>query len=187
MKSGKKYMSKIGKKPIVLPEGVTATIDAKEVTVKGKGGTLVVPVLPHVTAAIEGSTITLTIDSTVVQARANWGTMGAHVRNAIAGVTTGFEKKLDVQGIGYKAAMEGPLLVLSLGFSHPVKYKAPAGIKLTLEKSFITVSGIDRQLVGQTAAQIRKFKKPEPYQGKGIRYVGEQVRRKEGKKVAGAA
>lgn len=180
-------MSKIGKKPIVLPEGVTAKVDAQAVVITGKGGSVTVPVLPFVTPKLEGSTITLTIESETKQARANWGTLGANVANAVVGVTQGFEKRLDVQGIGFKAAMEGQNLVLNVGFSHPVKFQTPAGIKIVLEKSNIIISGIDRQLVGQTAAQIRKIKKPEPYLGKGIRYVGEQVRRKEGKKVAGAA
>jgi large subunit ribosomal protein L6 len=180
-------MSKIGKKPLVLPEGVTATMTPQAVTIKGKGGAIVVPVLSHVTAAIEGNTITLSIASAEKQARANWGTMGAHLKNAVTGVTEGFEKKLDVQGIGFKANLEGKVLVLSLGFTHPIKYTAPEGVMIKLEKSNIIVTGIDRQLVGQVAATIRKFRKPEPYQGKGIRYVGEQVRRKEGKKVAGAA
>jgi large subunit ribosomal protein L6 len=180
-------MSKIGKKPIVLPEGITATVTATGITISGKAGSLIVPVLPFVTPKLEGSTITLAIDSEVKQARANWGTMGACLANAIVGLTKGFEKKLDVQGIGFKATMEGANVSLNVGFSHPVKFITPAGIKITLDKSNIIVSGIDRQLVGQTAAQIRKIKKPEPYLGKGIRYVGEQVRRKEGKKVAGAA
>ncbi len=180
-------MSKIGKKPIALPEGVTATVNETAVTIKGKNGSLVVPILPYVKVHLEGGVLTLTVATTQVQARANWGTMAAHLSNAVTGVTTGFEKKLDVQGIGYKAAMEGKTLVLALGFTHPIKFVPPAGITIVLEKSFITISGIDRQVVGQTAAKIRQFKKPEPYQGKGIRYLGEQVRRKEGKKVAGAA
>jgi large subunit ribosomal protein L6 len=105
------------------------------------------------------------------------------LRNAIAGLTVGFEKKLDVQGIGYKAALEGKNLVLSVGYSHPVKFPIPDGVKIVLEKSFVIISGIDRQLVGQVAATIRKIKKPEPYQGKGIRYEGEYVRQKQGKKA----
>lgn len=179
-------MSKIGKKQLTLPEGVTASFEAGVVTVKGKNGTLTVPVLTHVTPKIEGRVITFSVDSGVKQARANWGTMSALVANAIAGVTDGFTKRLDVQGIGFKAAMEGPNVTLNLGFSHPVKFTTPAGVKITLEKSQIIITGADKYLVGQTAAQIRKLRKPEPYQGKGIRYVGEQVRRKEGKKVAGS-
>lgn len=180
-------MSKIGKKPIVIPEGIVATLDGGVIALKGKNGTLTVAVPQFVVAKIEGNVVTFTIGEETKQARANWGTTGALLRNAIAGLTTGFEKRLDVQGIGYKAALEGKNLVLSVGYSHPVKFPVPDGVKVSLEKSFVIISGIDRQLIGQVAATIRKIKKPEPYQGKGIRYVGEQVRRKEGKKVAGAA
>ena len=128
----------------------------------------------------------LTLNGETKQARANWGTTGANVKNAIVGVTEGFSKKLDIQGIGYKAAMEGAsTIVLNLGFTHPIKYAIPEGVKVIVEKNVVTVSGFDRYQVGQTAADIRAYKKPEPYQGKGIRYVGEQVRRKAGKKVAG--
>jgi large subunit ribosomal protein L6 len=180
-------MSKIGKKPIEIPAGITATIDGSVITLKGANGTLKVSVPQFVTSKMEGNVITFTIGEETKQARSNWGTTGALLRNAIAGLTTGFEKRLDVQGIGYKAALEGKNLVLSVGYSHPVKFPVPEGVKIVLEKSFVIITGIDRQLVGQVAATIRKIKKPEPYQGKGIRYVGEQVRRKEGKKVAGAA
>lgn len=179
-------MSKIGKKQLNIPEGVTVTQGNGVLTVKGKSATLTVPVLTHVTPKIEGTAITFTVDSDVKQARANWGTMNSNTNNALLGVTTGFTKKLDVQGIGFKAALEGKNLVLNVGFSHPVKFPTPAGVTVTLEKSFIIITGADKQLVGQTAAAIRKIRKPEPYQGKGIRYVGEQVRRKEGKKVAGS-
>ncbi len=179
-------MSKIGKKQLTIPEGVTITLANGVLTVKGKNGTLTVPVLEYVTPKIEGQTISFAVASSIKQARANWGTLGALVANAIAGVTEGFTKRLDVQGIGFKAAMEGPNVTLNLGFTHPIKFKTPAGVKITLEKSNIIITGADKYLVGQTAAQIRKLRKPEPYQGKGIRYVGEVVRRKEGKKVAGA-
>lgn len=178
-------MSKIGSKPIPIPEGVTVEQKDGGLTVKGKLGEQTVKILPFVSAVVEGKEIKLTIIESHKQARSNWGTMGALVKNSIVGVSTGFQKSLDVQGIGFKAALEGKNLTLSLGFSHPVKFAPPAGVTLAVAKSIITVSGVDRYLVGQAAAQIRKLKKPEPYQGKGIRYVGEAVRRKAGKKVAG--
>jgi large subunit ribosomal protein L6 len=180
-------MSKTGSKPIAIPEGVTLTATNDVVTIKGKTATLTVPVLKFVTPKIENNTITLSIGSDTKQARSNWGTMASHLRNAIAGVTVGFKKSLDIQGIGFKAALEGgKTLVLNLGFSHPIKYASPEGITITVEKNLVHVAGADKYMVGQVAAEIRKLKKPEPYQGKGIRYVGEQVRRKAGKKVAGS-
>ncbi len=180
-------MSKTGSKPIIIPEGVAVAADQSLVTVKGKNATLVVPILKFVSVDINGQTITLSVSSDVKQARANWGTTGAHLRNVIAGVTTGFKKSLDIQGIGFKAALEGKsTLVLNLGFSHPIKYAIPEGVTITVEKNLVHIAGANRQVVGQVSAEIRKFKKPEPYQGKGIRYVGEQVRRKAGKKVAGS-
>ena len=179
-------MSKIGKKQLTIPEGVTVTLEKGALVVKGKTATLTVPVITHVTPVIDGKHITFTITGDDKQSRANWGTLNAIVANALVGVTEGFTKKLEVQGIGFKASMEGANLVMTLGFTHPIKFATPAGVKITVEKSQITITGNDKYLVGQTAAQIRKFRKPEPYQGKGIRYVGEQVRRKEGKKVAGA-
>lgn len=179
-------MSKIGSKPIAIPEGVTVDFKSGVFTVKGKLGTLTVHQLPFVNAEVKDGAVHLTITSTKSQARANWGTLGANVKNAIVGVTEGFTKSLEIQGIGFKAVMEGNNLSLNVGYSHPVKFTTPEGIKIAVEKAFIRITGSDKQLVGQTAAQIRKIKKPEPYQGKGIRYVGEQVRRKAGKKVAGA-
>ncbi len=179
-------MSKIGSKPIRIPEGATVELKDGIFTVKGKLGTLQVAKIDLVQAEIKDGAVHLTIASSKKQARANWGTLGANIKNAITGVTEGFTKSLEIQGIGFKAAMEGNNLSLNVGYSHPVKYQTPEGIKIVVEKSFIRISGNDKQLVGQTAAEIRKIKKPEPYQGKGIRYVGEQVRRKAGKKVAGA-
>ena len=179
-------MSKIGKKQLAIPEGVTVTQENGVITVKGKNGTLMVPVLKFVTPKIEGGTVSFTVETTEKQARSSWGTMSALVANAIAGAQGDYQKKLEIQGIGFKAAMEGSDLVLSVGYSHPVKYAVPKGVNVVVEKSQILISGNDKYLVGQTAAQIRKVRKPEPYQGKGIRYFGEQVRRKEGKKVAGA-
>jgi len=179
-------MSKIGKKQLTIPEGVTISNANGTLTVKGKNGTLTVPVLEYVTPKIEGQIVSFEVASDIKQARANWGTLSALVSNALVGVTEGYTKRLDVQGIGFKATMEGANISLNLGFSHPIKFTTPEGIKITLEKSQIIVAGADKYMVGQTAAEIRKLRKPEPYQGKGIRYVGEQVRRKEGKKVAGS-
>ena len=169
-----------------MPAGVTVARENNKAIVKGMLATLTVPILPFITAALTDGAIVLTSSGETKQARANWGTTGAHLRNAIAGVTHGFKKQLDIQGIGFKAVMEGANLVLTLGFTHPIIYKTPEGIKISVEKNVVSVAGSDRYLVGQVAAEIRKFKKPEPYQGKGIRYVGEHVRRKAGKKVAGA-
>ena len=162
------------------------TIQGDKAVVKGTLATLSVPVLKFVKLEMVEKTIQLSITGDTKQARSNWGTTGAHLRNAIEGVTKGFKKQLDIQGIGYKATMEGANLSLNLGFSHPIKYKTPEGIKISVEKNVVNITGSDRYMVGQVAAKIRQFKKPEPYQGKGIRYVGEQVRRKAGKKVAGA-
>jgi large subunit ribosomal protein L6 len=179
-------MSKIGKKQLTIPEGVTVAVSGDTLTVKGKNATLTVALLKHITPKIEGNTISFETSATDKQARANWGTFGALVANALVGVQSGFEKKLEIQGIGFKAAMEGANLSVNVGFTHPVKFITPKGVKIAVEKNQIIITGADKYLVGQTAAQIRKIRKPEPYQGKGIRYVGEQVRRKEGKKVAGA-
>ncbi len=178
-------MSKIGKKPILLPEGVAATAAGATLTVTGKNGAIAVPVLPFTNVAVNDGAVQVTATASGKQGRANWGTMAALVRNAIAGVSQGFTKKLEIEGIGFRAQMEGNTLVLSVGFTHPVKFTPPANVKIAVEKSAITVSGIDKQLVGETAARIRKIKKPEPYKGKGIRYAGEAIRRKAGKKVAG--
>lgn len=179
-------MSKIGGKEIKIPDGVTVTQQGKVLAVKGKLGAVNVPLLDMITVTIDGGVIKFAAENERKQAQSNWGTQGAQMKNAIVGVTEGFVKALDIQGIGFKAAMEGNNLTLNLGFSHPVKFAAPEGIKFVVEKNIVKVSGIDKYLVGQTAAQIRKLKKPEPYQGKGIRYVGEVVRKKAGKKVAGA-
>ncbi|MBU6141646.1 50S ribosomal protein L6 [Patescibacteria group bacterium] len=179
-------MSKVGKKPIMIPQGVTVTVDGGMLQVKGKEGTLSLPVLPHTAVEVKDTTLTVTSTGTDLQARANWGTMRALAQNAVNGVSAGFTKELEIQGVGFRASMEGNNLVLSLGFTHPVKFETPAGIKISVEKSTIKIAGADRNLVGQVAAQIRAYKKPEPYKGKGIRYKGEVVKMKAGKKVAGA-
>jgi len=179
-------MSKIGKKPIVIPEGVKVEMKDNFIILDGKQGTLTLPILNYVDIENKGNALNLSLKSNNRQARANWGTMASLIRNAIQGVCQGYTKNLRIEGVGYKANMEGDILVLNVGFSHTVKFKTPDGIKISVEKNIIRVEGIDKNLVGQTAAGIRKIKKPEPYKGKGIRYENEVVRRKVGKKVAGA-
>ncbi len=179
-------MSKVGKKPITVPQGVTVTLGADNITVKGKEGAIVLPILPHTKLETAENQLTIVSTGEDLQARANWGTMRALAQNAINGVAAGFTKELEIQGVGFRASMEGANLVLNLGFTHPIKFTTPEGIKISLEKNTIKVFGADRNLVGQVAAQIRAFRKPEPYKGKGIRYKGEIVKIKAGKKVAGA-
>jgi len=180
-------MSKVGKKPIVIPQDVNVSVGNAMLEVKGKGGSLTVPILPHLSVSVKDGNIVILALSDDLQARANWGTMRALAQNAVTGVSAGFMKELEIQGVGFRAVIEGNALVLSLGFSHPVKFQAPEGVKVTLEKNIIKISGSDKNLVGQVAAKIRALKKPEPYQGKGIRYRGEVVKQKAGKKVATAA
>jgi len=178
-------MSKLARKPIIVPEGVTVTETGKTISVVGKLGTQLVPILPHLKIEIKGSEIWIKTDEVHFQARANWGTEASLVKSAILGVSKGFEKRLEIEGIGFKASMDGKNLNLAVGYTHPVFFVPPEGVKVATEKNVIIVSGIDKGLVGETAARIRKVKKPEPYKGKGIHYVGEVVRRKAGKKVAG--
>ncbi len=178
-------MSKIAKKPIVLTAGIKLEMKDNLLKFSGKEGNLDLPILDFINVEIKDNAIILTPLKEHKQARANWGTMAALIRNAIEGVSTGFTRTLEIEGIGFKAAMEGVNLTLNVGFTHPVKYQTPAGVKISIEKNIIKVFGINKNLVGQVAAQIRKIRKPEPYKGKGIHYTGEVVRRKVGKKVAG--
>lgn len=178
-------MSKLARKPIPIPEGVKAEIKDKSITVSGKEGTITFGILAYVSAEVAENGIVLKSEALHKQARANLGTTAALIKNALEGVKQGFTKSLEIEGIGFKAVMEGNKLVLNVGYTHPVKLEPPAGIKISVEKNVIKVSGVDRALVGQIAAAVRKIKKPEPYKGKGIHYVGEVIRRKEGKKVAG--
>ena len=180
-------MSRTGKLSIKIPAGTEVTYASTDLTVKGKGGTLTRYVHPSVTMSIENSEVTVSPKEKTRLARALWGTYAAHVRNMIAGVNKPFVKKLDVQGIGYKAELVGKTLKLTVGFSHPVIVEIPEGLTALVEKNIITITGIDKDAVGQFAAKIRAIKKPEPYKGKGIRYEGEVVREKQGKKAAGAA
>lgn len=178
-------MSKIGKKPITIPDGVTATITASSFDCTGKNGKISVPLLPFIAIEIKDKTVLITPKEDSIQARSNWGTMASLISNAFAGVTTGFSKTLEIEGVGFRATMEGKTLILNIGFTHPVKFTPEEGVTITVQKNVITISGISKQLVGQTAAHIRGLKKPEPYKGKGIHYLGEVIRRKAGKKVAG--
>ena len=174
-------MSRIGKLPIEIPSGVTITVDSGNVTVVGPKGTLTQFITPDVTVKVEDGTLTVTRRDDSKPARSQHGLMRALINNMVTGVTKGFEKKLEVNGVGFRVNMAGADLEMSLGFSHPVKYKAPAGVQITTNKMEITVSGIDKQSVGQAAAEIRSLKKPEPYKGKGIKYADETIRRKAGK------
>jgi large subunit ribosomal protein L6 len=176
-------MSRIGKKPIPLPKGVTASIEGQTIKVKGPKGELSVKLVPEVSASIGDDGITVTPDRNQERSAQMWGLSRTLVNNLVTGVTSGFTQKLEIQGVGYRAAVQGKVLNLQLGFSHDVPYAIPAGITIVTEKpTMISVSGIDKQLVGQVAAEIRSWRPPEPYKGKGVRYEGEYVRRKEGKK-----
>ena len=174
-------MSRIGKLPISIPSGVTITVDSDAITVKGAKGELIVPHLSDVTVSQEDGNIIVTRKDDERIAKAQHGLQRALLNNAVDGVTKGFEKRLEVKGVGFRVATGNNELDMSLVFSHPVKYKAPAGITLTNDKMVIIIAGIDKQQVGQVAAEIRAIKKPEPYKGKGIAYQGEQILRKAGK------
>lgn len=174
-------MSRIGKLPISIPSGVTITVDGGLITVTGPKGTLTQTTLSDVNFTVEDSVATVTRKDDEKIARAQHGLLRALVANMVTGVTKGFEKKLEVNGVGFRVSGAGQSLDMSLGFSHPVKYQAKNGIQVNVEKNVITVSGISKQQVGQAAAEIRALKKPEPYKGKGIKYVGEQILRKAGK------
>lgn len=174
-------MSRIGKLPIDVPTGVTITVDSDVVLVKGPKGELTVPHLSDVTVTLEGTQAIVTRKDDERIAKAQHGLQRALLNNAVVGVTNGYEKKLEVNGVGFRVSGGGSNIEMLLGFSHPVKYIAKEGITLTVEKMNITVSGIDKQAVGQTAAEIRSLKKPEPYKGKGIKYADEVLRRKAGK------
>ena len=178
-------MSRVGKYPVVIPSGVTVTINGNVVNVKGKLGELSYTFdESHVSAKLEDNKVVVSVLSETKQARALWGTARATINSLVKGVSEGFTKNLELVGVGYKARVEGSnKLVLSLGFSHDVIFEAPKSITLACPSpTQITVSGADKQLVGQIAAEVRKYRKPEPYKGKGVKYEGEYIRRKEGKK-----
>jgi large subunit ribosomal protein L6 len=176
-------MSRIGKKTIAIPKGVTVALDGQTVSVKGPKGERTWTVAEEIEIMQDGDELSLTPRSDTQRARAMWGLSRTLVDNMVVGVTTGFEKSLDLVGVGYRAAMKGNALSLQLGFSHDVDIDPPAGVTFAVPKQTeIKISGSDKQAVGQIAAVIRKLRPPEPYKGKGVRYTGEKVRRKEGKK-----
>ncbi|MDB5661632.1 MAG: rplF [Cypionkella sp.] len=176
-------MSRIGKKPVELTNGVSASVSGQTIEVKGPKGTRSFTATDDVTLTIDEGSIKVTPRGTSKRARQQWGMVRSMVENLVTGVTAGFKKELEIQGVGYRAAMAGNVLKLSLGYSHEVNFAVPAGVTVTSPKNTeIIVEGIDQQLVGQVAANIREWRKPEPYKGKGIRYKGEFVFRKEGKK-----
>ncbi len=177
-------MSRVGKKPIVVPNGVTVEVKEETISVKGKNAELSVPVLAGIKVEYNEGEIAFIPRDKKKQTLSNWGTLRSLTQNAISGVSEDFEKTLMIEGVGYRANVEGNELVLGLGFSHPVRFKIPDGVKITAEKNVIKVSGADKALVGKVAAEIRLFRKPEPYKGKGIRYSDEIIRRKAGKKAA---
>ncbi|MFC5385509.1 50S ribosomal protein L6 [Aquamicrobium segne] len=176
-------MSRIGKRPLAVPQGVTATVDGQTVTAKGPKGELKFVVNDEVLVKLENSEISVQPRDSSKDAHSKWGMSRSQIENILIGVKDGFERRLEIQGVGYRAAMQGKNIQLSLGFSHEVIYQAPEGITLACPKpTEITVTGIDKQKVGQVAAEIREYRQPEPYKGKGVRYAGEKVFRKEGKK-----
>jgi large subunit ribosomal protein L6 len=174
-------VSRVGKLPIQVPSGVTITVDDALITVAGPKGTLTESMQPGVNVKQEGSEIIVSRQTDEREHRAKHGLVRALVNNMVIGVTKGFEKKLEVNGVGFKIAMEGTKLKMALGFSHDVYYQPPQGVNVSVEANNIVVSGISKQQVGQVAAEIRSFKKPEPYKGKGIKYVDERIIRKSGK------
>lgn len=180
-------MSRIGKKSILIPQGVEVTIEDKNIKVKGPKGELNYEILKEVSVVVENGEIKVSPNSETKEAQSYWGLTRALIANMIIGVTEGYSKSLELVGVGYTAFLEGQDLVLKVGYSHPVKIAAVEGISFEVKKNVITISGIDKTLVGQIAANIRKVRKPEPYKGKGIKYVDEVIRRKEGKKAAAAA
>lgn len=175
-------MSRIGKKAVEVPAGVDAAIQGNSISIKGPKGALQYLVSPHVHVQKDGQVITVTRPSDAAQMRALHGATRTVIANMITGVTKGFEKTLELVGVGYKAQLQGNVLVMSLGYSHPVHFPIPEGVKVALESpTAIKIQGIDKVLVGQVAADIRDLRKPEPYKGKGVKYAGERIRRKEGK------
>ncbi|HEY5047568.1 MAG TPA: 50S ribosomal protein L6 [Rhizomicrobium sp.] len=176
-------MSRIGKRPVALPSGVTAAVEGQIVKVTGPKGELKVVLPSDVEANIGADGVTVLAREGAEQGRQMWGLGRTLVNNLVMGVTQGFTQKLEINGVGYRAAVQGKNLQLQLGFSHDVAYPIPQGISVVCEKpTMISVSGIDKQLVGQVAAEIRSYRPPEPYKGKGVKYAGEYIRRKEGKK-----
>jgi large subunit ribosomal protein L6 len=176
-------MSRVGKYPVALPQGVTAEVKGQTVAIKGKAGSLSLVAPQEVEVKLADGKLAVSMRQESLRARALWGTTRNNINNMVKGVTEGFKVVLEIEGVGFRAAVAGKDLVLQLGFSHEVKYPIPEGIAMKVDKqTVITLTGSDRQKLGQAAAEIRGYKKPEPYKGKGIRYQGEWIRRKEGKK-----
>ncbi len=176
-------MSRLGKQPVTIPSGVEVKLNDGTLTVKGPKGELTRPVTDAVNFEITDADVTLTPANESARSRALWGTYASHLRNMFEGVTEGFKKELEIEGVGYRAESQGNKLTLNVGFSHPVLMEVPEGLTCVVEKSLITISGHDKEAVGQFAANVRAVKKPEPYKGKGIHYVGEYIIRKQGKKA----
>ena len=178
-------MSRVGKQTVQIPENTQVSFSGLALSVKGPKGELKKDFKTNLVAIeINGNEITFAPKNKEISTKALWGTYASHIKNMINGVNNGFEKKLVIEGVGYKSEVTGNSLKLALGFSHPIIMDIPEGLKITSEKNVITVSGVDKEAVGQFSAKIRDFKKPEPYKGKGIRYDGEYIRRKQGKKAA---
>ncbi len=176
-------MSRIGKYPVTIPDGVQVAIASGALTAKGRLGELTLPLTDHVDTKVEGNTVTVAPRGNAAQSRMMWGTTRALVQNIVHGVSTGYAKTMEITGTGYRASVQGTNLVINLGFSHDVVFPVPQGIKITTPRpTAITVEGVDKRLVGQVAAEIRGWRPPEPYKGKGVRYDNETIRRKEGKK-----
>ena len=177
-------MSRIGKKPVIIPSGVEVKVTGTELQIKGPKGTLSFNIHPKVFVKVEGSEIVVDVKAKDnKQEKALWGLTRAIIANLVAGVTTGFSKKLEVNGVGFKVAIAGKKLTMSLGFSHPIEVEIPADLEVSVEKNLITIAGPDKQKVGQFAANVRSLKPPEPYKGKGIKYDDETILRKAGKVV----
>lgn len=178
-------MSRLGKLPIKLPSGTTVSADAREMVFKGPKGELRLAIHPLISVKVENNEIIVAPhDRDAKNASAFWGLMWSLINNSVTGVSAGFVKKLEINGVGYRAAVSGNKLNMNLGFSHPIEFKLPAGITAAVEGNTISLQGVDKALVGETAAQIRKIRKPEPYKGKGIKYSDELIRRKAGKAAA---
>ena len=175
-------MSRIGKKVITLPEKTELKVSGDSVSVKGPLGELSRLLHPVIEVKVSGNEVTVNPKKITLESRALWGAYASHITNMISGVNKLFEKRLILEGIGFKSEVKGSKIVLALGFSHPVEVSIPVGLKVTADKNIITVSGSDKELVGQFSARLRSLKKPEPYKGKGMRYDGEIIRRKQGKK-----
>lgn len=176
-------MSRIGKRPLPVPQGVTATVNGQTVTAKGPKGEMKFVVNDEVLVTLEDGEISVQPRDDSKDARSKWGMSRSQIENILVGVKDGFERKLEISGVGYRAALQGKDLQLALGFSHDVVYQAPEGITIAVPKpTEIVISGIDKQVVGQVAAEIRRYREPEPYKGKGVKYAGERIIRKEGKK-----